>query len=205
MPDSILDMRFNQNLDKSTDDEGFMSATYRAGIQVEKKKALKTVREAGRTTQPPKNDGKKDGQGKGNTDNARRGKETDKILQQDRSERSGEKTQNWWGGKDHWGTKDEALKGVPAKEQEEYGQSREDCWRCGRPGHWTFECFSFNTRKGTLLPPAPWKTAAVTDGKRKRSEEPEDQPAAKQQKIAAVETMDTNAVAPLWEDSESDF
>jgi len=41
MPDSILDMRFNQNPDEATDDEGFMSATYRAGIQVEKKKALK--------------------------------------------------------------------------------------------------------------------------------------------------------------------
>ena len=70
MPDSILDIRFNQNPDKPMDDEGFMSATYRVGIQVEKKKALKAAREAGRTTQLPKNDGKKDGQGKGNTDNA---------------------------------------------------------------------------------------------------------------------------------------
>jgi len=29
MPDNILDMRFNQNPDESTDDEGFMSTTYR--------------------------------------------------------------------------------------------------------------------------------------------------------------------------------
>jgi len=36
MPESIRDMRFNKNPDEPTDDEGFMSATYRAGIQVEK-------------------------------------------------------------------------------------------------------------------------------------------------------------------------
>ena len=40
MPDSILDMRFNQNEVEPIDDEGFLQATYRAGIQVEKKKAL---------------------------------------------------------------------------------------------------------------------------------------------------------------------
>jgi len=27
----------------------------------------------------------------------------------------------WWGGKDHWASRDEPIKGVPAKEQEEYG------------------------------------------------------------------------------------
>jgi len=58
MPDSILDMRFNQNPDEPTEDEGFMSATYRAGIQVEKKKALKAARKASRTTQPPRTTGK---------------------------------------------------------------------------------------------------------------------------------------------------
>jgi len=52
-------------------------------------------------------------------------------------------------------SKDEAMKGVPAKEQEEYGQKRDDCWRCGRSRHQTYECFSFSRVKGTTLPPAP--------------------------------------------------
>jgi len=39
MPDSILDMRFNQNEEDPIDDEDFLQATYRAGIQVEKKKS----------------------------------------------------------------------------------------------------------------------------------------------------------------------
>jgi len=41
MPDSILNMGFNQNLDDRVDDEPFLQATYWAGIQVKKKNALK--------------------------------------------------------------------------------------------------------------------------------------------------------------------
>jgi len=55
------------------------------------------------------------------------------------------------------------------------------------------------------LPPAAWKTSAVSEEKRKRSEELEERTTTKQQKVAAVETMETNAVTPLWEDLESDF
>jgi len=72
-----------------------------------------------------------------------------------------DKTWAWWGGKYHWGSKEEALKGVSTKEQEEYGQNQDDCWRCGRTGHRTYECFSFNTRRGTALLTASWKVAAV--------------------------------------------
>jgi len=60
MPDSILDMRFNQNPDEPTDDEGFISTTYRAGIQDEKKKALKAAREASKGGPAPRQEGKKD-------------------------------------------------------------------------------------------------------------------------------------------------
>jgi len=81
--------------------------------------------------------------------------------------------------KEAWDTKDAALKGVLPKEQEEYGKSREDCWRCGRNGHKTFECFSFNTIKGTVLPKAPWSVSAVTQGKRMRSEKLEEPPIVK--------------------------
>jgi len=59
--------------------------------------------------------------------------------------------------------------------------------------------------QGTALPKAPWKATGASEGKRKREEEAEELPATKQQKVAAVETIDTNAVAPLWEDSESNF
>jgi len=47
------------------------------------------------------------------------------------------------------------------------------------------------------LPKAPWKAAGTTEGKRKREDEAEELPVTKQQKVAAVETMDMEAVAPL--------
>jgi len=204
MPDSILDMRFNQNPEDLVEDEQFLHATYRAGIQVEKKKALKGARELVKGTQPRKDDRQKDGQVKGSSDNTRRGKENAKESDPRRDGATERKSQ--YGGQGSWASKDAALAGVPAKEQEEYGRVWEDCWRCGRSSHKTYECFSFNTRKGTALPPAPWKAAAVAQGKRKRSEEPEEAMLAnKQQKVAAVETMDADTMRPLWEDSELDF
>jgi len=109
-----------------------------------------------------------------------------------------------------------ALKGVSAKEQEEY-KATDGCWRCGRPGHKTFECYAFTTAQGTSLPVAPWKTAAVTTragtvgGKRKATEEAAER-LGKQQKVAAVEPMVTEGVDPPqtleaapWDDSDSDF
>jgi len=72
MPNSILDMRFNQNPEDPVDDEPFLHATYRAGIQVEKKKALRQAKEAMRASGTPasKDNRKKDSQGKENLDNA---------------------------------------------------------------------------------------------------------------------------------------
>ena len=203
MPDSILDMRFNQNPKDLVEDEQFLHATYRAGIQVEKKKALKGARELVKGTQPPKNDRRKDVQkGKGNSDDNQRNKETQQNSGRREDTQASEK-KSQYDRPGCWASKDATLAGISTKEQEKYFRNRDDCWRCGRPGHRTYECFSFNTKRGTALPPVPWKTSAVSEGKRKRSEEPEERPAAKQQKVAAVETMETNA--PLWEDSESDF
>lgn len=68
MPDSILHMRFNQNPKDLIEDKQILHATYRAGKQVEKKKALKGARDAVRATQPPKDDWKKDGQNRGSSD-----------------------------------------------------------------------------------------------------------------------------------------
>jgi len=100
------------------------------------------------------------------------------------------------------------LKGVPPQEHEEYFRNPEACWRCGQKGHRTYECFAHTTCHGTTLPKAPWKAAGVTeakDGKRKREDRADECLVTEQQKVAAVETMDMDAVAPLWEDSESDF
>ena len=212
MPDSILDMRFNQNEEDPIDDEDFLQATYRAGVQVEKKKALRAAKEAMRAGPTPAKDGKKDdrhrddkrrdGPSKENSDNGQKTREAQRSTGQKEDTWARERKRQY-DRPGRWASKDAALKGVPTKEQEEYGRSQEDCWRCGRSGHRTYECFSFNTRKGTALPPAPWKASAVTQGKRKRSEEPEASATAKQQKVAAVEAMDMDA--PLWEDSESDF
>jgi len=203
MPDAVLDMRFAHYLEDFADDEGFLQATHQAGLQVEKKKALKQAREQMKGTSGRNDDRKKQEGKKGETTPTKA--DTSKSRQAQAGTPAGRPT--WWGAKDHWASKEEALKGVPQKEQETYFKNRDDCWRCGRTGHRTFECFSFSTLQGTPLPKATWRAAtmAVSKGKRGREEAEEGLPATKQQKVAAVETMDTKAPTPLWEDSESDF
>jgi len=102
-------MQFNQNPDEATDNEGFMSATYQAGIQVEKKKALKVAREASKEGPAP---GKKDDKPK----NEKSGDRPSKKKPEQRSE----KAREWWGARNHWASKEEVLKGVPQKDQEAY-------------------------------------------------------------------------------------
>jgi len=201
MPEAVIDMRFAHYLGEFADDEGFLHATYQAALQVERKKALKQAKEQmkGHTAAmgTGKTDKKEDRKSDAKTNP--RAKETDQ-----RGNTSNSKTP-WFGRKDTWSTPDEAMKGVPPSEKEEYRQDRDGCWRCGRTGHKTFECLSFQTRKGTKLPPAPWKTAAVSTptGKRDREKDKEE-PVAKQQKVAAVETMEVDAM-PMWESEDSDF
>jgi len=196
MTDAILDMRFSQNEGEFVDDDDFIHATYRAGIQVEKRKALRATRELVRSAAPPKNEAPR----KAPSSKTPNQEEKPRDPQQRGAPRADRKTQYNQPG--HWVSKDAALTGVPAKEREEYGRSNDDCWRCGRSGHKTYECFAGSTKKGTPLPTAPWKVSAVHGEKRKRSEEPEAPTPAKQQKVAAVEVVDT---APLWEESDSDF
>jgi len=197
MTSEILRMRFAHFLGEFADDEGFLAATYQAGLQVERMKALEKARKNSRATRTDNR--KKDGQGKGNPDNTRKGK------QGIRTERKGNPPT-----KKGWGNVQEVLKGVPQSEIDTHKKDRENCWRCGRPGHRTFDCYAFTTAAGTSLPKAPWKVAAVTKEapapppKRKRDEESEPLPAAKQQKVAAVEEMTTDP--PLWASEEdSDF
>ena len=196
MTDAILDMRFSQNEGEFIDDDDFIHATYRAGIQVEKRKALRASRELVRSAAPPKPEAPR----KAPSSKTPNQEEKPRDPQQKGTPRTDRKTQYNQPG--HWASKDATLTGVPAKEREEYGRSNDDCWRCGRSGHRTYDCFAASTKKGTCLPMAPWKVSAVQEGKRKRSEEPKALIPAKQQKVAAVETMD---MAPLWEESDSDF
>jgi len=56
MTNAILDMRFSQNEGEFVDDDDFIHATYRAGIQVEKRKALRATRELVRSAAPPKHE-----------------------------------------------------------------------------------------------------------------------------------------------------
>jgi len=201
MPHSILDMRFAHYLGDFADDEGFLQATHQAGLQVERKKALKTARKAVKS-QPVGKDPRKE-------------KEKEKGREA-RTQQHPEPGKAPTGKKRAWVSLETALKGVPPKEQEEY-KATDGCWRCGRPGHKTFECYAFTTAQGTSLPVAPWKTAAVSTkagpvgGKRKATKEPAER-LVKQRKVAAVEPMAIEGVEPPrmleaapWDDSDSDI
>ena len=196
IPDAVLDMRFAHYLEDFTDDEGFLQATHQAGLQVEKKKALKMAKEAMRAGPAP----------------------TKKDEWKKEEKRPTTRTENREPGKNDsqapkrngWESTGATLWGVPQNEIDAHKKIKDGCWRCGRTGHRTYDCFSFQTTQGTELPSAPWKVGGVANtqetskGKRKREEGPTGAPAAKQQKVAAVEEIVTDQ--PLWEDSDdSDF
>jgi len=136
MLDAVLDMRFTHYLEDFADDEGFLEATHQARLQVEKKKALRQAREQMRGTSTTgtggRNDDRKKQEGKKGEMTPTKA-DTSKSRQTQAGTPAGRPT--WWGAKDHWASKEEALKGVPQKEQETYFKNRDDCWRCGRTGH----------------------------------------------------------------------
>ena len=197
MTTEILKMRFAHYRGNFVDDDDFMEATYEAGLQVEEMKALEKTREAAsnhRTDDKKREDRKKDE------------RQAPAPQQPQETRRTEARTPRQEG----WGTTGAALQGVPQKEIEAHKKNRDGCWRCGRTGHRTHDCYSFQTVQGTELPPATWKVNAVnpptqepTMGKRKR-EDDEGNAATKQQKVAAVEEMVTDL--PSWADPEdSDF
>jgi len=202
-------MRFAHYLEDFADDEGFLHATHQAGLQIEKKKALKQAREQMRT---------------GATGSATRieekkkeekwsdGKRQMKGARNTRTDQEPAGRLSPWGQPGRWVTKEATLKGVPLQEHEEYFKNTESCWRCRQKGHRTYECFTHTTRRGTPLPKVPWKAAGVTTteaGKRKRSQEPEENQAPKQQMIASVDAMEEEPyrALPIWADDsdQSDF
>jgi len=208
MPDAVLDMRFAHYLEDFADDEGFLQATHQASLQVEKKKTLKQAREQMKGT----------ASSTGNSTRADEKRKEERKREPNRSARLEERKKDNdrtdrpspWGKAGKWATKEDALKGVPSREHEEYFKTPDSCWHCGQKGHRTYECFAHTTRQGTVLPRAPWKIAGVSATEKwKRSEEPEEVPAPKQQKVATIDTMEIEnpRILPVWADNgdESDF
>jgi len=197
MPDSVLDMRFAHYLGEFVDDEGFLEATSQATLQVEMKKAMKASRDAVRAAPVP------------TAKREERKKEERRPTTRTES-REPRKNNSRAPRNNGWESTGATLRGVPQNEIDAYKKVKDGCWRCGRTGHCTFDCFSFQTAQGTELPPAPWKVGGVantrntSEGKRKREEDPIDTTAAKQPKVAAVEEIITDQ--PLWVDTDdSDF
>jgi hypothetical protein len=175
MPDSILDMRFNQNEEDFVDDEHFLRATYRAGLQVEKKKALKAAKEALRSSGPTDKDnkgGQSSAKGSGK-DQKTQERKTEATHKETKGSPSAGKAAKPGNGKGTiWATTKETLKGVAQDEIDAHKKGNKDgCYRCGQKGHYTTDCYAKATLKGTLLPEAP-SAGAVTacHGKRKRAD-----------------------------------
>jgi hypothetical protein len=224
MPDSILDMRFNQNEEDFIDDEHFLQATYRAGVQIEKKKALKAAKEAMKTSGFVSKDGKdgkegkKDGQGSGKgSGHSRDGKDGKKGKNETAHKETGKSTS---GGKSKgtgesgnhtvWKTIKEAFQGVPQDEIDKHKKNPEGCFRCGRDGHRTTDCYAQKTIEGTVLPTGKTSAVASGTGKRKQEDDPAiTAPIQKQQKTAALKTEEGVDMRdlPIWMGSsdKSDF
>jgi len=190
MPDTILDIRFAHYLEEFADDEGFLQATHQAGLQVEKKKALKQVREASRSSGIIRHEEKK-------KEEKRKNPPTEKPDEGGRNPKS----EDEFGKPGTWGSYEAALEGVPWTERAEL--RRTGCHRCGRTGHRSHKCYARTTAKGTELPQAPWMVSA--ENKRRREEEDDLAPQAKVQNISAMEVMDAEPTVPssIWE--EEDF
>jgi hypothetical protein len=210
MPDNILDMCFNQNPEDFADDEHFLQAIYRAGLQVEKRKALKTAKEALKGITAG-GSGSKDGQGSGkDSGRGRNGQETSKRGKE----------------KDH---KQDSKKSGSGGQAEKPGDGKETsakkCGRCLRTGHSKDNCWAKKDANGTEITSKPMaeapegffsKTSAArnsSSGATKRKRETEDDaqklpaPVRKQAKTSAARTTDEDMRdLPIWAESpQADF
>ena len=158
MPDSILDMRFAHYMEEFIDDEHFLTATYNAGLHVERSNALK----AARVAQPGNGGGRKDGPDGKNPGNARKGKESGGPKQAGKSDSGSkaEKPRKMW-AESHWGSGGNAYKGVPQNEIDSYRNSKANCWQCRRDSHTTQDCYACTSVKGTELPEASKQASSI--------------------------------------------
>jgi len=139
MTSEILRMRFAHYKGGFVDDNDFMEATYQAGLQVEEMKALEKTREAARVPgQGPKNnrpDEKKKEDHRKKEEGRSAAKERDSRREDRRAPAE----------KKGWESRGAALKGVPQNEIDNHKKVRDGCWRWGRTGPRTSDCFSFQT------------------------------------------------------------
>jgi hypothetical protein len=194
MPEDILDMRAAQFRGILVTDEDFLLATEEAGQQIERNKALKAMR------QELKGHPYGSGSDAPSFKNPKEGKHTPTANPPSSASRgTGKKIYSSW---------KDAVVGVNHAEAEEHKAAKAGCWRCGRDGHHSTECYARTTKHGTALPATPGVTAAV--GKRQCEEDEadlSDTPTAKKRdaSAAAIQCEEGREV-PLWAgDSEEDF
>jgi len=121
IPRTIIDMYFAHHMGEFVDDDHFLTATYKAGVHVEQRRALEELRMGKKEKEGP-NPGKDSGKScKGQA-------EKEGPKQEGKASMGGKAGRPGFGQPGHWGTKKEALAGVPTKERKEYGASQEGCW-----------------------------------------------------------------------------
>jgi len=126
MPEAVIDMQFAHHLGEFADDEGLLHATYQAALQVERKKALKQAKEQIRGQTGSSGSGRMEKKEDKRQKNWTSSKQKESHPRESPSNVATKPT--WFGKKNTWLTMDEAMKGLPNSEKEEYRQSREDCW-----------------------------------------------------------------------------
>jgi len=186
MPHAIIDMRFAHHMGEFVDYEHILTTTYEAGVHVEQRKPLEEIQ----GHQKEKEGKECPSQGKAlGKDRKGQGKEDPRPPR--KAAQGGQATRPGFGQSGQWAIKEEALVRLPAGVRKEYGASEENCWRCGRAGHRTFEYFANSTKKGTTLASAPGKVASSAKSKWTNDDDPETPTAAKPH-LSTVKVEDSN-------------
>ena len=212
MPSDIVDMRFAHNAFDFHKDGDFMTATYEAGIHVEKRKRLEAARR--RQESGGNKDAQGFGKGPGKTERSGKpGNTSRKEVDHKQSGKTDSGGQTARSGKEReWENARAALAGVDQAEIDSHKKDNQSgCRRCGDKSHHTTECYAKATKKGTPLPTKGTTASASSPGKRKRTTDDApttESPAPKQAKVSATKTDDSDmGEGPFWVDSsdEVDF
>jgi len=210
LPLEILHMRFSRYTGIFTDDELFLDATYEAGKQVELEKSIVKSKEAPGSA--PGSDSNRNSKEPGKMPKSQRKKEND-DQPMPASESTGGVQASKRSVTKRWESIQIALQGVPENEVAEHKKSKDNCLRCGRPGHRCIACYAKTTVAGTTLPTAPDPApvtafvSSVSVSKRKPDNIQSTVPAKKQASAVNVGNTSgkTKEIPPIWEvDSEEE-
>ena len=207
MPDDILEMRASQFRGVLNDDEGFLAATYEAGRQRERLKALKAERNEARGGQP-RSGGSGSGSGTGKDQREPRGQGRQRTEGSDKRGQTARQQRQEPTGGQRWQGTAHALVGVPQSEVAQHKEARAKCWRCGYNSHNTRSCYARKTIGGSDLPEAPAPAAAAASSKRKCEEQElvhEDAPTPKHSRTSAAKVEeDVKEDIPVWAEDSSE-